>query len=190
MLREITGMGAGNGPLIALHDGFVGIDPWAGTFPGSDRLALDIHPYFAFSEQKPDPLPQQGMFPWMNHILTQSSRYLYSVILALRACTTWAGGTNRSMGAFGVTSAGEFSNAINDCGLFVNGVGEGTRYEATFAGYDGARQGDCDRWTDWTKWTAEDKEGMKQFTLASMDALTVRIPFLLYFRGHRVDYAL
>jgi hypothetical protein len=58
-------------------------------------------------------------------------------------------------------------------GLYVNGVNEGTRYEATFAGYTGARQGDCDRWTDWTKWTAQDKEDIKGFALASMDALTV-----------------
>jgi aryl-phospho-beta-D-glucosidase BglC (GH1 family) len=36
---------------------------------------------------------------------------------------------NDSMTAFGLTSAGEFSNAINDCGTFLNGVGLGARYD-------------------------------------------------------------
>ncbi|KAG8955546.1 hypothetical protein FRC03_011098 [Tulasnella sp. 419] len=150
LIREITGFGEGNGPIISIHDGFTGIDPWAGKYAGSDRLALDIHPYFAFGQQTADPMAQQ----------------------AVRACDTWAGGTNRSMGAFGITAAGEFSNAINDCGTYVNGVGIGTRYEATFPGYSGARQGDCSRWTDWTKYTDQDKADIKEFALASMDALT------------------
>lgn len=29
------------------------------------------------------------------------------------------------MGTWGITAAGEFSNAINDCGLYVNGVALG-----------------------------------------------------------------
>lgn len=48
MMRNITGIGEGNGPFIAIHDGFSGISTWAGFLPDSDRIALDTHPYFAF----------------------------------------------------------------------------------------------------------------------------------------------
>ena len=40
MIREITGTGAGNGPVIAVHDGFAGVGSWAGFLAGADRLAL------------------------------------------------------------------------------------------------------------------------------------------------------
>ena len=49
MIRGITGYGAGNGPYIAIHDGFTGLAPWADFLPGSDRFALDMHPYLAFN---------------------------------------------------------------------------------------------------------------------------------------------
>lgn len=49
MIRGITGIGAGNGPVIALHDGFQGIASLADFLPGSDRVAADQHPYLAFN---------------------------------------------------------------------------------------------------------------------------------------------
>jgi hypothetical protein len=48
MIRSITGYGSGNGPYITIHDGFFGLSTWAGFLPGSDRIILDTHPYFAF----------------------------------------------------------------------------------------------------------------------------------------------
>jgi hypothetical protein len=51
IIRGITGYGAGNGPYIAIHDGFTGLTQWADFLPGSDRIALDSHPYLAFSGQ-------------------------------------------------------------------------------------------------------------------------------------------
>lgn len=48
MIRSITGYGEGNGPYISIHDGFSGLSSWAGFLPGSDRIVLDTHPYFAF----------------------------------------------------------------------------------------------------------------------------------------------
>jgi len=48
MIRGITGVGEGKGPFIALHDGFLGLGHWAGFLSGSDRIAIDTHPYFAF----------------------------------------------------------------------------------------------------------------------------------------------
>lgn len=47
MIRGITGYGAGNGPYIAIHDGF-NLGQWANFLPGSDRIILDTHPYLAF----------------------------------------------------------------------------------------------------------------------------------------------
>jgi hypothetical protein len=41
MIRAITGYGEGKGSYIYLHDGFL---------PGSDRVVLDTHQYFAFDD--------------------------------------------------------------------------------------------------------------------------------------------
>ncbi|KAJ7448821.1 hypothetical protein B0H11DRAFT_2332812 [Mycena galericulata] len=54
MIRSITGYGAGNGPFISIHDGFLNVAAWAGFLPGSDRIILDTHPYFAFDQQPND----------------------------------------------------------------------------------------------------------------------------------------
>lgn len=60
--------------------------------------------------------------------------------------------------AFGVTIAGEWSNALNDCGLFMRG----TTLTATFA--------DCTPWTDSSTWSPGTKAGLMRFAMASMDA--------------------
>ena len=54
MIRGITGIGAGHGPFISIHDGFMGVQSWAGFLTGSDRIILDTHPYFAFDQQPND----------------------------------------------------------------------------------------------------------------------------------------
>jgi glucan 1,3-beta-glucosidase len=74
---------------------------------------------------------------------------------------------------FGMTAAGEWSNAINDCGLFLNNVGEGTRYEGTYTAGGGGfpRMGSCDSWLDYPNWDASFKQGMKDFAMSTMDAL-------------------
>jgi hypothetical protein len=72
MIRNnITGFGEGKGPFISIHDGFQGVKSWAGFLPGSDRIILDTHPYFAFSgspNNEPiatgeDPLEAGGKWP-------------------------------------------------------------------------------------------------------------------------------
>lgn len=40
MVRGITGIGEGNGPIITIHDGFSGPGNWANFLPGADRVAL------------------------------------------------------------------------------------------------------------------------------------------------------
>ena len=65
-----------------------------------------------------------------------------------------------SQTGFGLTVAGEFSNAINDCGLFVNGVRNTHSYG-----------GDCSFWEDSTQWNQTIVDGLKLFALASFDSL-------------------
>lgn len=49
ILREIGGTGEGNGPFMVIADGFAGLAEWADFMPGADRVAIDMHPYFAFN---------------------------------------------------------------------------------------------------------------------------------------------
>ncbi|KAI0054166.1 glycoside hydrolase family 5 protein [Auriscalpium vulgare] len=150
VVRNAGGVGAGNGPLISYHDGFAGLNNWAGFLPGADRIGLDYHPYLCFATQTSDPMSANVNKP----------------------CTAWGGAMNDSMTAFGFTAAGEFSNAINDCGTFVNGVGQGTRYEGTYAtGGPWPKIGSCDSWINWQSWDATMKNNIQSFALSSMDAL-------------------
>ncbi|KAF7306449.1 Glycoside hydrolase family 5 protein [Mycena indigotica] len=149
MIRGITGIG--KGPYISLHDGFVGLESWAGFATGSDRIILDTHPYFSFSGNpnnapiatSENPLDPAAGGTWPN-----------------QACSGWGGGMNSSRGAFGVTLAGEFSNGFNDCGLFLKGVNGSTSYG-----------GDCNYWQDASQWNTSVKAGLQAFALGQMDAL-------------------
>ena len=38
MIRGFTGYGAGNGPIIVLHEGFMGLPAWSGFLSGADRM--------------------------------------------------------------------------------------------------------------------------------------------------------
>jgi len=67
---------------------------------------------------------------------------------------------NTSQTAFGVSVGGEWSNAFNDCGLFVNGVNGVPTYPNS-----------CDPWDDASTWDAPTKAGVKALALATMDAL-------------------
>ncbi|KAG8844941.1 hypothetical protein FRB96_002776 [Tulasnella sp. 330] len=152
ILRNITGYGEGNGPYLSIHDGFVALSSWTDFLPGRDRVALDTHKYMVFTNANPAPLAQQLQNP----------------------CKSWSASVNESWSTFGVTTAGEFSLAINDCGLWLNGVGAGARWDGTKAGYTGPTGGDpngCTDWNDWASWNDTRKSDLKQYALASMDAL-------------------
>jgi glucan 1,3-beta-glucosidase len=45
VIREVTGIGEGNGPMLGIHDGFLGVANWYDFLPGADRLSLDQHTY-------------------------------------------------------------------------------------------------------------------------------------------------
>ncbi|CAE6499176.1 unnamed protein product [Rhizoctonia solani] len=150
MMRNITGIGEGNGPWISVHDGFDPLDRWADFMPGGDRIMLDTHPYYSFGDQDTSSPTTQTRKP----------------------CTSRARAFNESMAAFGMTISGEFSNAFNDCGFFLNGVKLGARYDGTFRFYNGpnAGAGSCVKWMDQRLWSTAEKEAIKQFALSSFDA--------------------
>jgi len=105
---------------------------------GADRLSLDTHPYFAFDGANTDPLASYVPKP----------------------CSRWGADINNTQSTFGVITAGEWSVAVNDCGLFVTGVGEPVAYG-----------GDCTQWNQWESWDQTTKDNLKSFALATMDAL-------------------
>ncbi|KAF8805238.1 glycoside hydrolase [Phlegmacium glaucopus] len=147
-IRGITGIGEGNGPYISIHEGFRGLEEWADFLTGADRLTLDIHPYFAFNgEPNLSPI-DTGTGPGAGGMWPQA------------ACNDWASSMNASRIAFGTTIAGEFSNGINDCGLYLKGITGGSTYG-----------GNCADWEDASQWTDGTKAGLLAFALSSMDAL-------------------
>lgn len=147
MMRGITGIGAGKGPYLLIHDANL-MSSWAGFLSGADRIALDTHPYFAFNGgTNTDPISTTA---------GADAGGTWPVI----ACTAIGSMVKASQSAFGVTIGGEFSNAINDCGLFVKAAGLPVTYG-----------GDCSYWEDATEWNATTKAGVQAWAMANMDAL-------------------
>lgn len=106
----------GYGGYIVYGDGFVGVDAWKGVFNQTDfpKLVLDVHQYTIF-----DP----------NLIsMTHSGKINY-------VCSEWKNQLNRSsnpLTGHGATFVGEWSQADNDCTLYLNNVGVGSRWEGDF----------------------------------------------------------
>ncbi|TFK19430.1 glycoside hydrolase [Coprinopsis marcescibilis] len=148
VMREVTGFGEGNGPYMVLHDSFQGLGGWSGFMSGADRVGIDVHPYFAFNGAAAVEAIDTGVGPGAGGPWPA------------RACTRFGSMMNDSRSAFGVTMAGEWSNAIQDCSLYLRGVGTPTDY-----------QGDCTVWQDSAGWTDGTKAGLLAFASAQMDAL-------------------
>ncbi|PVF96710.1 glycoside hydrolase [Serendipita vermifera] len=138
-IRSITGIGEGKGPMISFHDGFLAFSDWNTFLTGADRVSLDTHPYFAFDGPNTDAL--ETYVP--------------------RPCSRWGAAINSTQQTFGVITAGEWSVAVNDCGLFVTGVGLPVQYAG----------GTCDQWNNWETWDQTTKDHLKNFALANMDTL-------------------
>ncbi|WVQ73941.1 hypothetical protein IAR50_003522 [Cryptococcus sp. DSM 104548] len=149
MIRDITGYGKGNGPNLAMHDGFLGVSSWYDYLPGADRMVLDQHSYMVFQDQPTGELDALKLMP----------------------CQWWASGTNTTSNTFGPTIAGETSAAWNDCGKWVNNVGAGSRYDGTYEGYSGKAIGSCDYWNDYTQWNQSTVDALNHFMLGTMDAM-------------------
>lgn len=115
------------------------------------RHRTDTHPYFAFNGQaNREPL----------NVTADGDATIMGGQWPLQACNSWGPEMNNSRANFGITVAGEFANAINDCGLFVDGTNGNPRYGPG-----------CDYWENWENWSDDTKAGLMSFALASMDAL-------------------
>lgn len=147
VVREVTG--SNDGAWVSIHEGFRSWGDWDNFLPNAHRLALDYHPYIAFGDQVDQDWSERTRQP----------------------CDYWAQNVKDRLNNFGLTTNGEYSNAINDCGLFLNGVEEGVRYDGSYVPESRPRVGSCQKYTDWQNFTPERKEGIKQFAMASMDAL-------------------
>ncbi|GAA5828566.1 hypothetical protein JCM11251_000853 [Rhodosporidiobolus azoricus] len=162
-MRDASGLGEGNGPFLVFHDGFVRMamnvssGGWDGFLNGWDRVGLDSHRYLCFDQQNEYGLSYQAALP----------------------CNYWAQNMNISTNEFGLTIGAEWSLAINDCGKWLNNVGNGERYEGTYyipnnltapdATYP--RVGDCTPWRDYTTWNSTTIDGLRLVAEAHMDAL-------------------
>lgn len=99
--------------IIAFGDGFRGVDSWKDTFPNHEfpNMALDIHEYTIFD-------------PSLIHI-THSAKIDY-------VCREWVDQikiSSSNITGHGPTFIGEWSQADNDCTVYVNSVGSGSRWE-------------------------------------------------------------
>ncbi|KAF7345315.1 Glycoside hydrolase [Mycena sanguinolenta] len=152
-VRLASGIGAGNGPFVSFHEGFLGPQQWSGFLPNADRASLDMHTYLCFQGQEATPVTGRTSDP----------------------CNAWGSLFNSTMTNFGMIVAGEWSLALTDCGLYVNGVGLGTRYEGDYPGSPTTSLGNCTTdWLDWQNWDAPTKAGYMALAQSSMDALQRR----------------
>ncbi|KAJ7511076.1 hypothetical protein B0H11DRAFT_2386613 [Mycena galericulata] len=131
MIRSITGYGAGHGPFISIHDGFMGVATWAGFLPGSDGIVLDTQPSFAF-DQQPNDAP----------IATSTDPASAGGTWPTQACNAARAIDGRT--AFGVTTYG------GDCSLWL----DSSTWNATVnAGLMQYALASMDAMQDWFFWT-------------------------------------
>lgn len=65
---------------------------------------------------------------------------------------------------FGLSISGEWSLAVNDCGEYLNNVGNGARFDGTYFATGSTTPtfeavGDCSSWNDWQAWDDTRKAG-------------------------------
>lgn len=102
--------------VVVFGDGFLGVDTWKGIYPESDfpNMALDVHQYTIFD---------------VNLLAMSHSAKINYV------CAQWASQITRSSSTstgHGPTFVGEWSQADNDCTLYLNNVGVGSRWEGDY----------------------------------------------------------
>lgn len=85
---------------------------------------------------------------------------------------------NLTTARFGLSIAAEWSLAINDCGKWLNNVGNGQRYEGTYRvpgtgdrPFEGI--GQCEQWTDYTQFDQARKDGLRMVYNGHVDAFRV-----------------
>lgn len=149
MIRNnITGTGRGNGPFIGFHDGFLGLDTYYGFLTNSDRVAWDTHPYICFTA------PFTSSFD----------------AGITNVCNNYVSNMDKALANQGVYMGGEWSLALNDCGLYLNNVGQGTRYEGNHSD-NNVSYGSCQPWDHWQGYSQTHRDNLKRFAAAQMNSL-------------------
>ncbi|KAJ6619730.1 glycoside hydrolase family 5 protein [Mycena sp. CBHHK59/15] len=117
---------AGSGIKIMIGDGFLGVDSWSNflTAPGAQGVIMDYHEYQIFG------VPELSR-SFDDHISF--------------ACNSMADLTNFAKNNIW-TVVGEWSTAVTDCTLWLNGRGVGARWDGTYFNQNAAL-GSCAGWT-------------------------------------------
>lgn len=152
-MRNIGGIGQGNGPFITYHDGFtkqaesIAQGGWNGFLPGADRVGIDTHPYLCFAAPNNDGLAYQAMkvrcrslAPLLRALLTRWDSPVRtgpttSTRLPARSVSRWEpSGVSpvRRPFASHFLELGLNPDAVNDCGKWINNVGNGQRFDGTY----------------------------------------------------------
>jgi aryl-phospho-beta-D-glucosidase BglC (GH1 family) len=147
-----------DGPWLTYSDGFQEIDRWGLTLNKTSfpKSALDIHDYVAFSSDV--------------YKLDQSK-------IANIPCEGWKTKYQRSKDHFAMTVTGEFSAAVNDCGVYLNGMKLGSRLNGDFDhpslnGDNNAKPCTncaCYKYTNYGNYTTEFKGFLKKFVERQME---------------------
>lgn len=82
-----------------------------------------------------------------------------------------------------------FSGLVNDCGKWLNNVGNGQRYEGTYrVPGTGERPfraiGQCEEWTDYTQYDQARKDGLRMVYSGHVDAFRVSTSLHCRAAGH------
>ncbi|KAG0224493.1 hypothetical protein BGW42_005066 [Actinomortierella wolfii] len=142
--------GNGKGPWGVLHDGFIGQQAWLGTMRSADRVMMDYHNYIMF-DLGLQRMPREEQLRF--------------------ACSTWGPDMTSSQRNFGPSIVGEFSVAVNDCARFLNGIGNGARYDGTFDGQPAVSPNStCTNENNAATYSAEYKTFLRNYFLAQIEA--------------------
>ncbi|KAJ6505985.1 glycoside hydrolase family 5 protein [Mycena vulgaris] len=117
---------AGAGNQVMIGDGFLGVDSWTNfmTYPSTQGVMMDYHEYQIFS------------VPELSRSFDDHINF---------ACSSMADLTNFAKSNIW-TVVGEWSTAVTDCTLWLNGRGVGSRWDGTYFSAN-APLGSCDGWT-------------------------------------------
>jgi glucan 1,3-beta-glucosidase len=155
----------GNGVNAAqiFSDASMGFGAWAGQLTGfGNGLVLDGHEYTIFDS---------GLI---------AMKHAAKVSFACQTFTAQVSSSESTSGGFGPTLVGEWSQADTDCAYFLNGVGNGARWNGTFYG-TGTKSGagcptgndDCDCASanaDPSSFSSDYKTFLQTFAEAQMSA--------------------
>lgn len=139
----------GTDVAVTMHDAFQGFGYWNEFLPGLPNILIDHHEYQVFDSGS------LGMSP-AAHVGTACS-----IGAAMAAETKWE-------------ITGEFTSAVTDCALWLNGLGVGARYDGSYElnGVGSSYIGSCDGLSTGTVDALPEsyKVTLAQFTEAQFDA--------------------